>query len=205
MNRPARSTYLALGDSYTAGEGVPESDRWCNQLVRTLTATRGITIHLDVIARTGWTTGELMDAVRSVSTETTYSFVTLLIGVNNQYRGLPLDLFRQEFSVLLMLATALARHFRERVFVLSIPDWSCTPFARTFDRTKIRSEIDAFNAAAYDECMSCGVTFIDVTELSRLAEHDRAMLTDDGLHYSGLMYEKWAQKLAPFVYALLPE
>lgn len=183
--------YLALGDSYSIGEGVPEAGRWPMQLAAALRA-RGIALQDPrIIATTGWTTDELSAAMDAAEPLGTWDLVSLLIGVNNQYRGRTLDDYREQFSGLLERAIALAGHQPSRVFVLSIPDWSVTPFAQGRDRVRIAQEIDAFNATARHICKALGVAFIDITPTSRDQGGDADMLVADGLHPSAAMYARW--------------
>lgn len=183
--------YLALGDSYSIGEGVPEAGRWPVQLATAL-RERGVALQNPrIIATTGWTTDELSAAMDVAEPLGTWDMVSLLIGVNNQYRGRPLDEYREQFSRLLERAIALAECQRSRVFVLSIPDWGVTPFAQGRDLALIAQEIDAFNAAAHGICEARGVAFFDITPASRDQGDVADMLAADGLHPSAAMYARW--------------
>jgi lysophospholipase L1-like esterase len=191
--------YLALGDSYTIGEGVTERGRWPLQLAAALRAGGRELAPPRIIARTGWTTDELDAAIDAESPAPGWDLVSLLIGVNNQYRGRGLDEYRQQFDALLRRAMALADGVGRRVLVLSIPDWGQTPFARAqgCDAQRIAAEIDAFNQAARETCGRHGVAFVDVTAAGRTQAHDAAMLTEDGLHPSAHMYAQWAALALP--------
>ncbi|MBU6477170.1 MAG: SGNH/GDSL hydrolase family protein [Xanthomonadaceae bacterium] len=198
------STFLALGDSYTIGEGVAPSERWPAQLVARL-RNEGIDIADPVIvATTGWTTDELAAAMDAAAFAPSYDLVTLLIGVNNQYRGRPLDEYRTQFRDLLQRATKLASGGAEHVVTVSIPDWGVTPFAAREggDAARIAREIDAFNAAAWAEARDAGAQWVDVTSLSR-ASGVRTELVDDGLHPSGAQYARWAGAIMPVARAAL--
>ncbi|GAB3268539.1 SGNH/GDSL hydrolase family protein [Larkinella harenae] len=197
-------TYLALGDSYTIGENVPATDRWSVQLAGLLRQNGADVANPDIIARTGWTTGELSDAIRQSRNQKTYGLVSVLIGVNNQYRGQDIGRYRNEFRELLQTAVRLAADKPGRVFVLSIPDWGVTPYAANAgqNRGKIADEINAFNAVAQDECRKAGIVYVDITPISRTAT-DPSQLADDGLHYSGNQYRQWAEKALPVVQQLL--
>jgi len=202
---PGRLTYLALGDSYTIGEGVAESDRWPRQLARTLRA-QGVPLDDPrIIATTGWTTDELSSALDAAEPLGHWEFVSLLIGVNNQYRGRSAADYAREFTGLLSRALGYAGNRAERVLVLSIPDWGVTPFAfaQGQDRTRIADELDAFNAAARATCALRGVAFVDVTGVSRALGSAPTMLTDDGLHPSAAMYGEWTQLALPVAKKLL--
>lgn len=196
-------SYLALGDSYTIGESVPESERWSVQLAELLRQA-GIPLNKpDIIARTGWTTAELAEAIRDSGNRTKYAMVSLLIGVNNQYRGQSPEIYRTEFAALLKTATSFAGEKPEKVFVLSIPDWGVTPFAAGRDRQKMAEEIDTFNAIAREECQKQGIPYVDITPLSRQAADDRSLVASDQLHFSGKMYRQWAEQALPVAKNLL--
>ena len=195
----AATRYLALGDSYTIGEGVPAEGTWPFQLAAAL-RTRGIALDdPHVIATTGWTTDELAAAIDAAAPQGPFALVSLLIGVNNQYRGRPLAEYRQQFEQLLQRAIALAGENAARVLVLSIPDWGVTPFAHDHgrDAATVAREIDDFNAAAQACCGDYGVAFIDITPVSRERGAEAAMLVDDGLHPSAAMYRLWMQQALP--------
>lgn len=205
ISKPTELRYLALGDSYTIGEGVAESGRWPVQLARAL-RTDGIPVtDPRIIAQTGWTTGELDAAIDAAHPLAEYDLVSLLIGVNNQYRGLGVDEYRAQFSALLERATGFAQGRRDRVLVLSIPDWGITPFAKRELRSvaRIASEIDAYNHAAQETCVRRGITFIDITTISRARGAEPEMLVEDGLHPSAAMYAEWMRLALPWAQTLL--
>lgn len=195
--------YLALGDSYTIGEGVDATQRWPAQLVAALRA-EGIDIDPPrIIARTGWTTDELSAAMDAVEPLGEWDFVSLLIGVNNQYRGRTVDEYREHFRRLLQRAIRLAHGRPERVMVLAIPDWGVTPFAADRDRARIASELDAYNASAAAICRELGVAFVDTAPTSRARGAEPAMLAEDGLHPSGALYSLWSRTALPVARELL--
>ncbi len=200
-NAPTELRYLALGDSYTIGEGVPESGRWPVLLARALRNDGVPMSDPRVIAQTGWSTDELDAAIDTALVFPEYDLVSLLIGVNNQYRGRDAEEYRVQFSGLLERAIHFAQGRRERVLVLSIPDWGVTPFARGLarDTQQVASEIDAFNAVALETCMRRGVVFVDITGVSRQRGAEVEMLVQDGLHPSTLMYTEWARLALPAV------
>ncbi|MEN9151631.1 SGNH/GDSL hydrolase family protein [Xanthomonas perforans] len=191
--------YLALGDSYTIGEGVAPDQRWPSQLVDGLRAYGWNLAPPQIIATTGWTTDELQAGIDAAAPQVPFDLVSLLIGVNNQYRGRPLDEYRQQFDALLLRAIACANGHPARVFVLSIPDWGLTPFARACsgDAALIGAQIDAFNAIAADRCSAHAVRFVDITATSRDGGDAVDMLVDDGLHPSGAMYARWTALALP--------
>lgn len=189
-------SYLALGDSYTIGEGVPENGRWPVQFAAALRAGGIPMDEPRVIAKTGWTTDELSAAMDEAEPLGQYDLVSLAIGVNNQYRGREVGEYREQFAGLLDRAISLAGGRKDRVFVLSIPDWGVTPFAREQGRdpAQIAQQLDAYNAAAAEECERRGVVYVDVTEASRYRGADPMMLAKDGLHPSLTMYSLWAAR-----------
>ena len=201
---PALS-YLALGDSYTIGEGVPESGRWPVQLAAALRAEGVALADPRIIATTGWTTDELAFGIDGAHPLGEWDFVSLLIGVNNQYRGRSAMDYRGEFETLLKRAIGFARGRADRVLVLSIPDWGVTPFVKTTPATPqtIATELDAFNAAAQVVCEARGVAFVDITPVSRQRGGEKDMLADDGLHPSASMYTLWTQLALPVARGLL--
>lgn len=192
---PTPLTYLALGDSYTIGEGVEGNDRWPVQLAKAL-REEGIPLaDPRIVAATGWTTDELDDAINKAELSDGFDFVTLLIGVNNQYRGRSVGEYCVQFAALLWRAVGFAGNRPERVLALSIPDWGVTPFAIQSgrDTDAIARKIDAFNTAARKACELRGIRYVDVTEASRERGAEPAMLADDGLHPSAAMYAEWTR------------
>lgn len=195
--------FLALGDSYTIGEAVPESERWPVQLAARL-QTSGVPVEPpQIIATTGWTTDELSAGIDRVNPQGPFELVSLLIGVNNQYRGRALGEYRAEFVALLNRAVNFAGGQPQHVLVLSIPDWGVTPFAKPEDRTRIAREIDAFNAVNLEETERAGARYVDVTPTSRRAAQESNLIASDGLHPSGAMYAEWAELAFPEACAAL--
>jgi lysophospholipase L1-like esterase len=194
--------YLALGDSYTIGESVPEGERWTNQLAKRLEA-EGIQTEVMIIAQTGWTTDELWQAIQASEIRPPYDLVSLLIGVNNQYRGYDISEYREQFGFLLKKSIEYAGGEPRRVIVLSIPDWGVTPFASGRDAKKIAKEIDEFNQVNREEAEKAGTHYVDVTPVSREAVSDEALIASDGLHPSGKMYSSWAEKVLPVAREIL--
>lgn len=195
-------TYLALGDSYTIGESVQQMDSFPYQLVAQLKAANlNVVSEPKIIARTGWTTSELQTAIRTENLTAKFDVVTLLIGVNNQYRGDSPTQYKKEFIELLNTAIAFAKGDKKRVFVVSIPDWGVTPFAKQSGRNAkvIAEEIDAFNAINRAETMAMGISYTDITPGSRNAATDATLIAADGLHPSKKMYLDWAKNVAPAV------
>ncbi|HVX38876.1 MAG TPA: SGNH/GDSL hydrolase family protein [Gemmatimonadaceae bacterium] len=196
-------TCLALGDSYTIGEGVSPSERWPARLAVRLRETGVAIAEPTIVARTGWTTDELAAAIDATPLVPPYALVTLLIGVNNQYRGRSAAEYRDEFRTLLARAIGFAGGRAQRVVVLSIPDWSATPFAADRDRPRIAREIDEFNVVNRDEAARVDARYVDVTVASRTAAGDLAFVAADGLHPSAAAYDQWARLVLPVAAAIL--
>lgn len=194
--------YLALGDSYTIGESVEEAERFPNQLAALL-ADEGFSVDVKIIARTGWTTDELWQGIQKEDITPPYDMVSLLIGVNNQYRGRNIEEYREGFIFLLNKAIEYAGGDVKRVIVFSIPDWGVTPFAAGRNTTQIASEIDAFNQVNLEESQKAGAHYVDVTPVSRKAEEDPTLVAGDGLHPSGKMYSEWAKSALPIALGIL--
>jgi len=189
--------FLALGDSYTIGESVAVTDRWPVQLALQLRKNGIDLADPQIIAKTGWTTDELSSAIDAAKPNGPYALVTLLIGVNNQYRGRDAEQYRKEFAALLNRAIAFAGGDPKRVVVVSIPDWGVTPYAAGRDRRQIAAEIDHFNAINAAETKRAGARYADVTPVSRHAATDPTLVAPDGLHPSAAMYAQWVAVIAP--------
>jgi lysophospholipase L1-like esterase len=200
---PSRAVrFLALGDSYTIGESVAQQDRW-PMLLANLLIDHGYATEVSIIARTGWTTDELWSGIQSGGLSPPYDLVSLLIGVNNQYRGLDLDEYRVGFRLLLGNAIDYAGGDSGRVLVLSIPDWGVTPFAEGREPGKVAREIDQFNAVNLEESRGAGVQYVDITGESRTDALELTFIAKDGLHPSGRMYAAWAELALPAALAAL--
>ncbi|TCI07216.1 SGNH/GDSL hydrolase family protein [Dyella soli] len=194
--------YLALGDSYSIGEGVPASGRWPVQLAARLRREGMRLGDPQIIATTGWTTDELAAAMARTALAAPYDLVSLLIGVNNQYRGRSAGEYRHEFRRMLDRAVALAGQRAARVLVLSIPDWGVTSFARGSgrDTARIGAELDVYNAIARDETLRVRAHWVDITGISR---GNPDLLADDGLHPSAAQYARWTQAALPVARSML--
>ncbi|MCB8939852.1 MAG: SGNH/GDSL hydrolase family protein [Ardenticatenaceae bacterium] len=200
---PPKLRYLALGDSYTIGESVAVDERWPVQLVAALRGQGIVIADPEIVAKTGWTTAELAEGIAQAQPEGPYDLVSLLIGVNNQYRGLSEEQYREQFVGLLETAVTLANNNPNRVFVVSIPDWGVTPFGQRRDFQEVSAAIDAFNAINQEETESRGIIYIDITPISRQAPDDRSLIANDGLHPSGEMYRQWIELILPEAERLL--
>ncbi len=197
--------YLALGDSYTIGEAVAPSGRWPVQLATALQEVGIVVAEPQIIATTGWTTDELNAGIDAAAPQGPFDLVTLLIGVNDQYRGRAVDDYRTRFAALLQRAIDFAGERPQRVLVVSIPDWGVTPFARDNGRdpAQIARELDAYDLAARAICADHAVAFVDITAVSRARGAEPAMLAEDGLHPSAAMYTEWTRRVFPVARTLL--
>ncbi|HEX6181890.1 MAG TPA: SGNH/GDSL hydrolase family protein [Chitinophagaceae bacterium] len=185
-------TYLALGDSYTIGEGVPLYDSFPYQAVQLFRKSGRMFQAPEIIAKTGWTTDELSAGIAKTTLQPSYDLVSLLIGVNNQYRGRTLEEYTVQFEALLQQAIGFAGNHPSHVVVLSIPDWGATPFAAGHDLQKIAREIDAFNMVNQTIAGRYRTHYIDITPGTRTSANDESMLVADKLHPSGKEYARWA-------------
>lgn len=194
---PGVARILALGDSYTIGESVAESERWPVQLAEALRKQGRNIAPPTIIARTGWTTLELQAAVNKTSPQGPYEMVTLLIGVNDQFRGGEADAYRAPFRALLQQAISFAGGNADHVVVAAIPDWSVTPFAPAAEASAIGAMIDRFNAVNREEAAAAKARYVDITPISREAKTNDALLARDQLHPSGEMYRRWVEAVLP--------
>ncbi|MGZ3845350.1 MAG: SGNH/GDSL hydrolase family protein [Flavisolibacter sp.] len=192
-------TYLALGDSYTIGEGVPLTESFPYQVVQLLRQKEYDFNAPEIIAKTGWTTDELQLALGRATLLSKYDFVTLLIGVNNQYRGRDAIEYKEQFEELLKKAIELANGKKDRVIIVSIPDYGVTPHGRSMDAEKISKEIEVFNSINKALSIQYKVLYTDVTLGSRQNAGDTSLVAIDGLHPSGKEYRKWAEKIVELI------
>lgn len=189
------NSILCLGDSYTIGEGVALHENFPYQLVQLLRHNNYAFHAPEIVAKTGWTTFELINHLQQTQLQSQYNFVTLLIGVNNQYRGLSIENFENDFKQLLQQAIEWAGNNASNVIVISIPDWGVTPFAQDRDTAKIAAEIDGFNNLCKQLSQQFNTQFVEITRGTRLAQNDISLLTNDGLHYSFIEYGNWAKQI----------
>ncbi len=200
-------TFLALGDSYTIGEAVQESERWPVVLAERLRNRGKAIAPPQLIAKTGWTTDELQQAIDEATLSAPYELVSLLIGVNNQYRGIERGYdtatYRKEFRSLLSQAIAFAGERPERVFVISIPDYGATPFVKEEDKQEVGKEIDLYNEINKEESQKKGVLYIDITPISKKALQEPSLVATDDLHPSGKMYALWVDKMENQVFKMI--
>jgi lysophospholipase L1-like esterase len=197
MKMAAQSTslfYLALGDSYTIGESVKESERWPVLLAKAL-SNRGVKVSSPrIIATTGWRTDNLKEAIIKADLSNNYDLVSLLIGVNNQYQGKPASQYAVEFEELLKMAIRLAKGKASNVFVVSIPDYGYTPFGLSKQET-ISKQLDEFNAINQRIARQYKVAWYNITDISRNGLTDPSLVAEDGLHPSGKMYALWVDRI----------
>lgn len=188
---PESLCFLALGDSYTIGESVSPDERWPVQLAEEFSKHPGIdSVEVNIIAKTGWTTGDLLEGIsRQIDTARTYDLVSLLIGVNNQYQHLPFELYEPQFRRLLEKAIATAGGQKEKVFIVSIPDYAYTPSFR--GHQKISDEIDKYNRLNREIAAEYGIGYVDVTPVSRQGLEKTEYVAQDDLHPSAAQYAEW--------------
>lgn len=197
--------YLALGDSYTIGESVPEAERWPNQLVDSLRARNEGTVWSDaeIVATTGWTTANLSNGMDAAQVDTaTWDLVSLLIGVNNQYQGLSVEDYANEFGALLDRAVSLTGGRADRVFVVSIPDYGYTPFGAS-DQSSISAALQTFNDTCLARTQAAGIAHFNITPISQQHPDTPGLVAPDGLHPSGLQYSLWVESFVEGVRELV--
>ena len=194
--------YLALGDSYTIGESVKEEQRFPVQLVKKLNENELITDSAIIVARTGWTTDELAFGIKQSNISGTFDLVSLLIGVNNQYRGRDTSEYRKQFKELLQTAIQFAGYNEKKVIVVSIPDYGVTPFGKS-NEEKIAKEIDIFNRINFEETQARKANYVNITGISRTAKYEPSLIANDGLHPSGAMYSLWVESIFPVAKIIL--
>jgi lysophospholipase L1-like esterase len=194
---------LCLGDSYTIGEGVPESERWPSQLAAEL-RKRGLDVaEPQVIARTGWTTANLQDAIAAAELKPPYDLVTLLIGVNDQFQRKAHADYSERLDALVKRAIELAGGKKERVVVVSIPDYSVTPFGQKYDPARTTKELEQWNATGREAAKKAGLAYVDITPGSKRAATEKTLLAPDELHPSAVMYAEWVKAIVPVVEPVL--
>ncbi|MEX0316187.1 MAG: SGNH/GDSL hydrolase family protein [Allomuricauda sp.] len=193
-------SFLALGDSYTIGTGESKLNSWPFQFVAQSKKKKVVIETPKIIAKAGWTTTDLLDAIQAEQPNPNYELVSLMIGVNNQYQGINIEVFKKEFLSLLDKSIRFAKDNPDNVFVLSIPDWSITPFARFGDKKKIVRELNIYNSIIREETEKQGILFIDITKISKNALLNPSLIASDSLHPSKKMYRMWAKKISKKLY-----
>ena len=193
------SKFLALGDSYTIGQSVEINERWPVQFLKELKTSTSAIDTLQIIAQTGWRVDQLNEAMNNSDLEAPYGLVSLLIGVNNQYQGQKANSFKPEFIEILERSLKLVDNRKERLFVVSIPDWGASPYGATLNRTQISKEIDEFNSVLKEESEKRGIRYFNITTISRRALTDNSLIASDRLHPSGKMYKLWVDKMIPVI------
>ena len=196
MDAQTVTRYLALGDSYTIGESVTEKERWPVQLADALRKNGWNIESPRIIATTGWRTDNLQNAIRIAKLQPEYDLVSLLIGVNNQYQGKPIEQFKKEFEELVKTAIELAQGHADRVFIVSIPDYGFTPFGQS-KQEKISKELDAYNDTSRQIADRYAIRYIYITDITRKGLEDPSLVASDGLHPSGKAYAKFVERILP--------
>lgn len=197
--------YLALGDSYTIGESVPGDKRWPIQLADSLSSAGIEVSNSEIIATTGWTTAELKQGISETELSTPYDLVSLLIGVNNQYRGYDIEIYRTEFRELLEQAIHFAGEDPSKVFVVSIPNYGVTPFGQSRGEDRIRKELLEYNSIARKIASEYDIPFINITPISENAKTNMSLIAEDRLHPSEKMYTLWVSEILPVVLSRLEQ
>ncbi len=196
LNTPRESPYsfIALGDSYTIGEGVNEDERWPNQFVD-VAYENGVDFDQPmIIAETGWKTYDLLNAINQTNFTKKYDYISLLIGVNNQFNSRPIDEFEEDLNKLMDEMKRIKKNDGS-IIIISIPDWGYTPFGESSDMSDISEQINLFNSSLRKFATTNGLKYVDVTEISRRGINEPDLITNDNLHPSGIMYLEWAKKI----------
>ena len=196
LNTPRESPYnfIALGDSYTIGEGVNEDERWPNQFVD-VAYENGVDFDQPmIIAETGWKTYDLLNAINQTNFTKKYDYISLLIGVNNQFNSRPIDEFEEDLNKLMHEIKRIKKN-DGNIIIISIPDWGYTPFGESNDMIDISEKINLFNSSLRKFASTNDLKYVDVTEISRRAINEPDLITNDNLHPSGIMYLEWAKKI----------
>jgi len=196
LNTPPESPYsfIALGDSYTIGEGVNEDERWPNQFVD-VAYENGVDFDQPmIIAETGWKTYDLLNAINQTNFTKKYDYISLLIGVNNQFNSRPIDEFEEDLNKLMDEMKRIKKNDGS-IIIISIPDWGYTPFGESSDMSDISEQINLFNSSLRKFATTNGLKYVDVTEISRRGINEPDLITNDNLHPSGIMYLEWAKKI----------
>lgn len=197
-------SYLALGDSYTIGEAVDSTQSWPLQLADTLREAYNLQVNKPtIIATTGWTTDELQQGIEKAGLEEKYELISLLIGVNNQYRGYEFKQFEEEYEALIKWAIQHSLYGASGIFAVSIPNYGVTPFGQTRGEDAIRSDLLAYDAKAREICQRFGIPFFDITPISELAKNNSELIAEDQLHPSSLQYTEWVRSFSNRVAELI--
>ena len=192
--RESPYSFIALGDSYTIGEGVNEDERWPNQFVD-VAYESGVDFDQPmIIAETGWKTYDLLNAIDQTNFTKKYDYISLLIGVNNQFNSRPIDEFEEDLNKLMDEMKRIKKNDGS-IIIISIPDWGYTPFGESSDMSDISEQINLFNSSLRKFATTNGLKYVDVTEISRRGINEPDLITNDNLHPSGIMYLEWAKKI----------
>ncbi len=192
--RESPYSFIALGDSYTIGEGVNEDERWPNQFVD-VAYENGVDFDQPmIIAETGWKTYDLLNAINQTNFTKKYDYISLLIGVNNQFNSRPVDEFEEDLNKLMDEMKRIKKNDGS-IIIISIPDWGYTPFGESSDMSDISEQINLFNSSLRKFASTNGLKYVDITEISRRGINEPDLITNDNLHPSGIMYLEWAKKI----------
>jgi acyl-CoA thioesterase I len=191
--------YLALGDSYTIGQSVAFEENFPNQLAKALANDTILFNEVKIIATTGWTTTNLINAINNQNLDKKYNLVSLLIWVNNQYQNKPIELYKTEFKTLLNIAIAFANFDTTKVFVVSIPDYGFTPFGKN-NQSTISTQLENYNQINKSITDSLNVSYVNITPISQMGLSNPELVASDGLHPSAVMYKMWVDLIKPVVY-----
>ena len=192
--RESPYSFIALGDSYTIGEGINEDERWPNQFVD-VAYENGVDFDQPmIIAETGWKTYDLLNAINQTNFTKKYDYISLLIGVNNQFNSRPIDEFEEDLNKLMDEMKRIKKNDGS-IIIISIPDWGYTPFGESSDMSDISEQINLFNSSLRKFASTNDLKYVDVTEISRRAINEPDLITNDNLHPSGIMYLEWAKKI----------
>lgn len=189
---------LSLGDSYTIGQNVCESCKFPEQLKDSLQSrNRDLNFNLKIIAKTGWNTRNLIDAIETNNLSSNYNLVTLLIGVNNQFQRIPFSTFENEYSVLVQKAIKAVNSDKDKLIILSIPDYAFTPFGR--GSQNISNDIETYNTYIKNFCINNNITFLNITDITKMGLTNPSLVANDGLHPSKEAYTKFVERLLPLI------
>ena len=195
--------FIALGDSYTIGEGISYSANWPNQLTFELRSNHDFEISTDIVAETGYRVIDLTSSLRNRSFDQTYSLVSIMIGVNDQFIGIPIERFRSDLVSLVEFIKAEPSFTNSKIFFVSIPDWGYTPFGTNYDLNAVSISIDNYNAVIKSISTQFNIEYIDITRISRKSRNDWSLVISDGLHPNEKMYSSWVELILSRVLIML--
>lgn len=195
--------FIALGDSYTIGEGISLTDNWPNQLTFELRTNHEYEINTDIVAETGYRVIDLTSALKNTNFDHPYSLVSIMIGVNDQFIGIPIERFRSDLVTLVQFIKAEPSFTNSKIFFVSIPDWGYTPFGTNYDLNAVSESIDDYNAVIRSISTQFNIEYIDITRISRRSKNDWSLVISDGLHPNEEMYSSWVELILAKVLIML--